>query len=89
MLSGEALRAKTQGALIDLFYAELGLGLAFAQSALLAKTSGHLEDYVQAKHRAVKAADAVWHFTGRVTDDVARTEIGRKLGELDGFISTL
>ena len=89
MPSEEALRAKTQRSLIDLLHTELGLGSAFVQSASLANGSGHVEDHVQAKQRAVKAADAVWHFTGRVTDDVARTEIGRKLGELDGFISTL
>ena len=87
MLSEEALRAKTQRSLVDLLHTELELGQTFAQSALLAKSSGNME--VQAKQRAVKAADAVWHFMCRVTDEVARTEIGKKLGELDRFISTL
>ena len=89
MLSEEALRAKTQGTLIDLFHAELDLGVAFVQSALLAKTSERTEDYVQAKQRATRAADAVRHFMGRVADDVARTEIRRKLTDLDRFISAL
>jgi hypothetical protein len=89
MLSEEALRAKAQRALIEIFHTELGLGSASAQSALLAKTSGHMEDYVKAKQRAVKAADVVWHFMGRVTDDVIRTDIGKKLAELDRFISIL
>ena len=87
MLSEEALRAKTQRSLVDLLHTELELGQTFAQSALLAKSSGHME--VQAKQRAVKAADVVWHFMGRVTDDVIRTEIGKKLAELDRFISIL
>jgi hypothetical protein len=89
MLSEQALRAKTQRSLVDLLHTELELGQTFAQSALLAKSGGHMEDYVQAKQRAVKAADAVLHFMCRVTDEVARTEIGRKLGELDRLISTL
>ena len=89
MLSEEALRAKTQGTLIDLFHTELDIGVAFVQSALLAKTSGKTEDYVQAKQRAVRAADAVRQFMGRVADDVARTEICRKLTDLDRFISAL
>ena len=89
MLSEEALRAKTQRALIDIFQTELGLGSASAQSALLAKTSGHMEDYVKAKQRAVKAADVVSHFMGRVTDETIRTDIGKKLAELDRLISTL
>ena len=87
MLSEEALRAKTQRSLVDLLHTELELGQTFAQSALLAKSSGHTE--VQAKQHAVKAADTVRHFMARVADDVARTEIDRKLAELDRLISTL
>ena len=89
MPSEVALRAKTQRSLIDLLHTELELGSAFAQSASRAKGSGHREDYVQAKQHAVKAADAVRRFMGRVTDDVIRTDIGKKLAELDRFISTL
>ena len=89
MLSEQALRAKTQRPLIDLLHTELGLGSAFVQSALLAKSSGHLEDYVQAKQHAVKAADAVQHFMGRVADDVVRADIAWRLAELDRLISTL
>ena len=89
MLSEEALRAKTQRSLTDLLHTELGLGSAFVQSASLGKGSGHMEDYVQAKQHAVKAADAVRHFMGRVADDVVRADIAWKLAELDRFISTL
>jgi hypothetical protein len=89
MLSEEALRARAQRTLIDLLHTELGLGPTFVQSALLAKSAGHREDYVQAKEHATKAADAVRHFMGRVADDVVRTEIGRELAELDRLISTL
>jgi hypothetical protein len=89
MPSEEALRAKTQRSLIDLLHTELGLGSAFVQSASLANGSGHMEDYFQAKQHAVKAADAVRHFMGRVADDVVRADIAWKLAELDRFISTL
>jgi hypothetical protein len=89
MLSEEELRAKVQRTLIDLIYAELGLGPTFVQSALLARQSGHWIHYGQAKEHAVKAADVVRHFMGRVADDVVRTEIGRELAELDRLISTL
>ena len=87
MLSEEALRAKTQRSLVDLLHTELELGQTFAQSALLAKSSGHTE--VQAKQHAVKAADAVRQFMGRVTDDVVRADIAWKLAELDRLISML
>ncbi len=76
MLSEEELRAKTQRSLIDLLRTELGIGLTFAQSALLAKRAGHMEHYIQAKPQAVKAADAIRQFMGRVADDVVRSEIG-------------
>jgi len=89
MLSAEELRAKTQRSLTDLLRTELGIGLTFAQSALLAKRAGHMEHYIQAKQKAVKAADAIRQFMGRVADDVVRSEIGRELIELDRLISTL
>jgi hypothetical protein len=89
MLSEEALRAKTQRSLVDLLHTELELGQTFAQSALLAKSSGHMEEDVQAKQHAVKAADAVRQFMGRVTDDVVRADIAWKLAELDRLISML
>ena len=89
MLPEEALRAKTQRSLVDLLHTELDLGETFAQSALQAKSGGHMEHHVQAKQRALKAADAVRHFMAQVADDVVRTEIDRKLAELDWLISTL
>jgi hypothetical protein len=89
MLSEEALRAKTQRSLADLLQTELELGQTFAQSALLAKSSGQMEEDVQAKQHAVKAADAVRQFMGRVTDDVVRADIAWKLAELDRLISML
>ena len=85
----EALGAKTQETLIDFLRTELTLGPTLVQTALLAKSQGHMDHYAQAKTDAVKAAESVRRFMDRITDGEVRTEIGTTLAELDRLISTI
>jgi len=85
----EALRAKTQHNLIDFLRTELEIGPTFVQSALLAKSDGHMDHYAQAKQNAVIAAESIRSFISEVADTEVRTEIGKRLDELDRLISAL
>ena len=85
----EAIRAETQRTLIAFLRSELAVGPTLVQSALLAKSQGHMTHYVQAKLGAVKAAECVRRFMSQVADGTVRAEIGQQLAELDRIISTL
>jgi hypothetical protein len=88
-LDYEALRVKSQQALIEFLRAELGLGSTFVQSALLAQKDGHTDHYDQAKSSAVKAAKSIRQFMTRVEDGRISAELQNQVEELDRLISTL
>jgi hypothetical protein len=73
------IRASTQNALIEFLRAELNLGATFVQSARLALSAVHVDHYHQAKQNAVKAAESIRKFIGRITDGRMRTEIQDRL----------
>jgi hypothetical protein len=60
-----------------------------SRSAALAKSAGHLDHYVAAKEKALKAVDTVRHFMKRLVEEKIQIKISRDLGELDRLISGL
>ena len=88
-LDYEALRAKSQQALIEFLRAELALGSTFVQSASLAQQEGHTDHYDQAKGNAVKATKSIRQFMTRVEDGRIRAELQNRVEELDRLVSTL
>ena len=79
----EALRAESDKRLIDFLQAELAIGTTLVESAKLAKESGHMEHFEQAKEAAETAAATVRRFMDQIQDGPARSEIAERLTELD------
>ncbi len=85
----EALRSRTQRTLIDFLQTALKVGPTHVRTALIAKSEGHMNHYVQAKQNAVRVADSVRRFMNQVADPMVRTDIGKQLAKLDRLISEL
>jgi hypothetical protein len=85
----EAVRANAQEALISFLWAALKAGMTVMQSALLVKSEGRTDHFIEAKRNAVKADEAVKRFVSLVKDVGTRTDIQNRLSELERLISAL
>ena len=82
-------RAEAQRELVELLRAEISIASTLAHPAVIARDSGHIEHYEQAKGDAEKARDAIKHFLDRIEDEGSRSEIAAQLAELERSLTAL
>jgi len=88
-LDYESQKADHDTQLIDFLRIDLQLGRTFAEVAALAKESGHMDHYGQAKADVEKAVEAMRRFIDRVRDSAPKAELNHELGELEQILSKL
>ncbi len=75
--------------LVDFLETEIELGFTFLDTAAIARDSGSLEHFEQAKKDARKAIKTVWHFLDQVENKEAHAAIQRRCHEMEGALAAL
>lgn len=65
------------------------MGATWAETALIAKDSGHELHYSSAKESSEKASKTVGRFMDLVNEGPIRSKIAKQVGEFDSLISKL
>lgn len=81
------LFARSRRQLVDFLETEIQLAFTFLDSAAIARDSGSLEHFEQAKKDARKAIKTVWHFLDQVEDKEAHAAIQRRCKELEDALA--
>lgn len=85
----EELRISSQEHLVSFIETELQLGFTFLSLAVTSRERGNREHFNQAKKDAGTAAGTARRFLPRISDEEARSAVGRRCLELDSAMAAL
>lgn len=85
----EAIRANMQKELLDFLWAELDSGKTALRAAILVKSDGRTDHFIQAKRHSSRALENVKKFVGQLKDHETRLAVEDQMTALERMIADL